>query len=233
MNAPIISNNSAAEVLEKVIIGGDLKSLSSEERIFFYNKTCESLGLNPITRPFEYITLNGKLTLYARKDATEQLRMIHNISIVKLEAITQSDVYIVTAYARNGVGKEDVSTGVVSIGGLKGDTLANAYMKAETKAKRRVTLSIAGLGMLDETEVETIPNPIVVESELETVLRGAIKVINGCENMDILQTLYKQTYRLIECKPDLLKILTTAKDERKNFLENTEFLAEYQEKDGA
>ena len=30
-------------------------------------------------------------------------------------------------------------------------------MKAETKAKRRVTLSICGLGMLDETEVETIP----------------------------------------------------------------------------
>jgi hypothetical protein len=35
--------------------------------------------------------------------------------------------------------------------------LANALMKAETKAKRRVTLSIAGLGWLDETELETIP----------------------------------------------------------------------------
>jgi hypothetical protein len=40
---------------------------------------------------------------------------------------------------------------------LKGDALANALMKAETKAKRRVTLSIAGLGWLDETELETIP----------------------------------------------------------------------------
>jgi hypothetical protein len=30
-------------------------------------------------------------------------------------------------------------------------------MKAETKAKRRVTLSIVGLGMLDESELETIP----------------------------------------------------------------------------
>jgi hypothetical protein len=29
-------------------------------------------------------------------------------------------------------------------------------MKAETKAKRRVTLSICGLGFLDETEVETL-----------------------------------------------------------------------------
>jgi hypothetical protein len=30
-------------------------------------------------------------------------------------------------------------------------------MRAETKAKRRVTLSIAGLGWLDETELATIP----------------------------------------------------------------------------
>jgi hypothetical protein len=37
-------------------------------------------------------------------------------------------------------------------------------MKAETKAKRRVTLSICGLGLLDETEIETIPGaaPAVV-----------------------------------------------------------------------
>jgi hypothetical protein len=40
----------------------------------------------------------------------------------------------------------------VAIGALKGDALANAPMKAETKSKRRVTLSLAGLGWLDETE---------------------------------------------------------------------------------
>jgi hypothetical protein len=34
-------------------------------------------------------------------------------------------------------------------------------MKAETKAKRRVTLSICGLGLLDETEVETVPKPVM------------------------------------------------------------------------
>jgi hypothetical protein len=36
-------------------------------------------------------------------------------------------------------------------------------MKAVTKAKRRVTLSICGLGMLDETEVETIPNVQIID----------------------------------------------------------------------
>ncbi len=36
---------------------------------------------------------------------------------------------------------------------MKGEALAIASMKAVTKAKRRVTLSICGLGMLDETEL--------------------------------------------------------------------------------
>jgi len=46
------------------------------------------------------------------------------------------------------------ATGAVDIKGLTGKNLANAFMKAETKAKRRVTLSICGLGFLDESEVE-------------------------------------------------------------------------------
>jgi len=71
------------------------------------------------------------------------------------------DIYIVTARAKDRTGREDESTGAVPLGNLKGDALCNALMKGETKAKRRVTLSIAGLGWLDETELETIPRPDV------------------------------------------------------------------------
>ncbi len=66
-------------------------------------------------------------------------------------------IYSVTAMATDKTGRTDESIGAVPIDGMKGETRANAMMKAETKAKRRVTLSICGLGMLDETEVETIP----------------------------------------------------------------------------
>jgi hypothetical protein len=51
----------------------------------------------------------------------------------------------------------------VALGTLKGDALANALMKCETKAKRRVPLSLAGLGWLDETELATIPHVRVGE----------------------------------------------------------------------
>src|SRR5262245_20253745 len=66
------------------------------------------------------------------------------------------DIYVVTAQATLPSGRQDESIGAVTIGGKKGDDKCNALMKAETKAKRRVTLSICGLGMLDETELETI-----------------------------------------------------------------------------
>lgn len=145
------------ELMEKVIAEGDLSKLTAQERVMYYNKTCESLSLNPLTRPFEYIRLSGKLTLYARKDATEQLRQIRKISIIKLDTQSIDGVYIVKAHARAQDGQEDIGTGVVTIKGLQGEALANAFMKAETKAKRRVTLSICGLGWTDESEVDSIP----------------------------------------------------------------------------
>ncbi len=146
------------DAIESALVYGDLAKLDPAGRIQYYNQVCKSLGLNPLTKPFAYITLNGKLQLYALKDCTEQLRTIHNISVTKLEKERIDDVYVVTAYVRNASGREDSSTGAVPIGAVKGEALANALMKAETKAKRRATLSICGLGILDETELETIPD---------------------------------------------------------------------------
>jgi len=144
--------------VEQALVGGDLSKLPTEQRIEYYNAVCTSLGLNPLTKPFAYIQLNGKLLLYALKDCTEQLRAIHNISITIPSREVLEGVYVVTARAIRPDGRQDESTGAVPIDNLKGEARANAMMKAETKAKRRITLSICGLGMLDETEVETIPS---------------------------------------------------------------------------
>jgi hypothetical protein len=144
-------------VIEQVLVMGDLGRLTTDQRVVYYNKLCESLGLNPLTRPFDYISLNGRLQLYAKKDATEQLRKLYGISI-KLEKVEIGDgIVAFRAHASDPKGRSDESIGAVNIATLRGEALANAVMKAETKAKRRVTLSICGLGMLDETEVDSIP----------------------------------------------------------------------------
>ncbi len=144
-------------VMESVVMQGDLSKLSSEQRVEYMASVCHSMGLNPLTKPFEFITLNGKLTMYARKDCTDQLRSVKKVSVTIKARETIGDVYVVTANAKLPDGREDESTGAVPIANLKGENLANAFMKAETKAKRRVTLSICGLGLLDEAEVEAIP----------------------------------------------------------------------------
>lgn len=153
--------------IEQVLIQGNLAQLSPEQRVSYYNAVCESVGLNPLTRPFEYLTLNGKLVLYARKDAADQLRRIHGVSIKIVAREVVEGVYVVTAQASTAT-RCDESIGAVPIDNLKGEVRANAIMKAESKAKRRVTLSIAGLGMLDENEVDSIPGARV--EPMETTL---------------------------------------------------------------
>ncbi len=155
------------ELQEKALLNGDLGPLNTDQRLAYYRAVCESLGLNPLTKPFGYIQLNGKLVLYALKDCTEQLRGLHKVSITNLAVQSIEGVYVVTAKARRADGKEDVATGAVFTNGLKGNDLANALMKAETKAKRRVTLSICGLGMLDETEAETVPGAVLAVPEIK------------------------------------------------------------------
>jgi hypothetical protein len=157
MSTEMTTTTTPGQIIESVIIKGDLAKLSPEERTRYYSEVCRSVGLNPMTQPFQYINLSGKLTLYARKDATDQLRQIHGVSLTIVSREQVGDVYVVTARATTASERSDESIGAVSIGTLKGDALANALMKAETKAKRRVTLSICGLGLLDETEIETIP----------------------------------------------------------------------------
>jgi len=156
MNA-IELQNQIGTVVDDVIARGDLSKLSPEDRVVHYHNVCKSLGLNPFTQPFQYITLNGKLQLYARRDAADQLRKINGINIEVVDRSVHNDLLTIHVRATDKSGRRDEDFGVVAIGGLKGEAAANAFLKAVTKAKRRVTLSISGLGFSDETEMDDIP----------------------------------------------------------------------------
>lgn len=151
------TDNVQAAVFESLVVKGDISQLDSIQKAQYLERLCNSLGLNPLTQPFLPLKLNGKEVLYASRGATDQLASINKITreIINTERI--EDVYVATCRATMPDGRFDISTGAVTIGNLKGDNLANALMKAETKAKRRATLSLCGLGFLDESEIETIP----------------------------------------------------------------------------
>lgn len=164
------------EIISKLVLEGDLSKMNAEQKTTYYGRICQELGLNPYTRPFQLLKLSGKEVMYATKDCTEQLRKIHGVSITDISTQNVGDVFVVTVKAMDKTGRTDAATGAVTVGNLKGDHLANALMKAETKAKRRVTLSICGLGMLDEVEIETIPGAEPIE---EKVTDGQLALIES------------------------------------------------------
>jgi hypothetical protein len=169
--------------LEAAIGMGDFSKLAPVDRLKYLGAVCESVGLNPLTKPLDIIPIQGKLTLYANKGCAEQLRSLRGVNLTIAERRHEHGCYIVVAKAAMPNGRTDESTGVVPFDDrmAPGDK-ANAIMKAETKAKRRVTLSICGLGMLDVSEVEEMKHAQVssVISTAETSTDRA-QLLNSIE----------------------------------------------------
>lgn len=165
-NLPDVQASLPDSVLEAVVVNGDLSRLSPNQRLAWYKARCDAAGLDPRTQPFQYLSLQGKLTLYASKSATDQLIASRKLTTEIMDRRHDHDMGIYEVRCRvtfaDGHHVEDLAA--VSVNGLKGDALCNALMKGVTKAKRRTVLSACGLGMLDESELETIPGAVRVET---------------------------------------------------------------------
>lgn len=144
-------------------LAGDLKRLTPEGRLKFYGALCQMTGLNPLSKPFDWLELQGKLVLYANKGCAEQLRKIHGVSVEIIERKVEHGCLIVRVKATSKDGRHDEALGAVPFNDRNPADAANAMMKVETKAKRRVTLSICGLGLLDESEMDTVRPSAVAE----------------------------------------------------------------------
>jgi hypothetical protein len=152
MDAPTTSR-----VVESLVLRGDISALTQEERARYYVQLCDSLGLSPAALPFIPLKLNGKEILYASRTATDQLAAIHRLTREIVDGprvIDLAGTKLVYAVCRatHPNGRSETSVATVPL-----TDPANVLMKAETKAKRRATLSILGLALLDEAEIETIP----------------------------------------------------------------------------
>lgn len=168
------------ERANQALIMGDLSRLTAEEKLIHYLKVCESTGLNPATTPFAYCKLKGSgEKLYALKGATDQLRKINGVSVKDVTQSQHGGILIVKTTVTDREGRTDTDIGCVNLEGLQGEPLANAIMKAITKSKRRVTLSICGLGFLDETEVDSIPDALTLSGPSVAEVERALAVKNG------------------------------------------------------
>lgn len=157
--ASIVSQNVNEELLAKIVQSGDLAMLPESDRLIYYFSYCRQLGLNPLSRPFDYITeVNDKtgktkITLYPNAQGASQLRDKRNVStrIIKEEVLLNGDIYSVLVEAKIG-DRTEQATGKVSLSGLSGKHKANAMKKAETQARRRATLAIVGLDAIGDED---------------------------------------------------------------------------------
>jgi len=152
------------EAMNQLLFYGDISALSQEDKGKYLFALCKSQGLNPWTRPFDFITLNGKLTVYANKGAAAQLADVRQISSevvyegpLRIGDKLNEGIYQVSMKFTDSKSRVSFETGAVTIQGLQGEALSNAIMKCWTKCKRRGTLSHAGLGFPDEAELDSIP----------------------------------------------------------------------------
>ena len=145
-------------IIESIVTKGDLSGLNQVQKVQYYNYRCKQIGLDPSAKPFDLLNLSGKQVLYANAGATQQLCNLHKLSTQITGKERVDDIYIVSVRVTGADGRVSENQGAVSIAGLRGDSMANAVLKCTTKAIRRSVLAHCGLGMLDETEVESIPD---------------------------------------------------------------------------
>ncbi len=188
------------ELITNLVLNGDISKMNDAQKVQYYDQLCKSLNLNPATQPFQIIKFQGKEKLYATKDCTEQLRKLNGVSVIDMDTKVEKDIIITKVKVQDKSGRIDISTGAVNIKGLAGDALANATMKSETKAKRRATLSICGLGMLDEAELDTMP-----KFETRSVEQKAItdNIKNEFQGQEVLTK--EQAKAKMDALPDSIK----------------------------
>lgn len=149
--------DTTSKVVDSLVLRGDISALTAEERTRYYVSLCDALGLNPMTQPFAILRLQGKEILYPTRGATDQLAAIHKVNREIVDGpklIDLAGTKLVYALCRATLpnGRVETSTATLPL-----SDPSQVLMKVETKSKRRATLAILGLAMLDESEIDSIP----------------------------------------------------------------------------
>jgi len=215
-----------SKITEALILKGDLSGLASDDKVTYYKGYCERLGLDPFTKPFDILRLNGRDVLYLTRAGAQQLNKLHGVShaITNRELMQEAGIFQVVARATLPDGRFTESMSAVSVANLKGEAYCNALMKAETKAKRRATLDLLGLGILSEEEAVTIEGaqkvPVIEVEEVaeveavRTVFDPSqiIVMVNDCGTVSELNKIYLDHQQVVEAN-NLREVFTKRKQQ--------------------
>jgi hypothetical protein len=162
-------DNSFENIMAKIIESfGDFSVLTKEEINTYTSFLCDKYGLDKSTQPIRFIKDKNSENIipYLTRNATDQLRKNLGISVIEenIQFSPNGLACIVTVKVQDKEGRTDMDTGSVFIGGLVGNEYSDKIMTCVTKAKKRATISLSGIGILDETEVQGIAEGVLRES---------------------------------------------------------------------
>jgi hypothetical protein len=177
---------SVESVMNSVLAAqGDLSVLGFDELNVYLNYLIDKYGLDRASAPIRLIRDKdtGKLLPYATKAATDQIRLNNGISVVEqnMQFSPTGDAVIVTVKVVDRTGRMDIDTGSVLLTGAIGEEYSNKIMACVTKAKRRATLAISGISILDEIEVQSMAYKFVTVEQ-----PSQINNIVNHENNDVV-----------------------------------------------
>lgn len=223
---PAPQQDGVQTILSSLVMNGDIGQLTPEQKVTYYKQVCDKLGLDPMAQPFRILKLHGREILYCHRGGAQQLNKMHSVSHEIKARETVNGCYVVTAQASTPDNRKTESIGAVPIHNLKGEALCNAMMKAETKAKRRATLDLLGLGMPDETELPNDSTPVelnvtALAEEVQPEYPESLfwndeelaRVVHECEGEAALLSLYNDNKQRIEAHPELKQLFTDRKHE--------------------
>ena len=176
-----------------VVGSGDLAGLSPGQKVEYYNAVCLSTGLNPLTKPFDFISFKGKVVLYPNRNCVDQLVSMQELSVDYSNVHEDLERKLVIQWATvSSPGRSLKDMAVLStqeadkqgkLHDLTGQDYGNLLMKLLTKCRRRAVLAFSGLpydGLTPdddgaiETGVVSITTPSDAELAASVVLKGQI-----------------------------------------------------------
>lgn len=201
----VMTLNDASVGVKEYFRSGNVAQLTESERDIVLAKLCERYDLDPLLRPFDLISFQGKAKFYLTASATNQLaakknltRTVSNIELDEQRFIAKCAVSVSSPEGRSetsicyiGIGKfvpgtkEDPKPKKVL---LDGDELANALLKLDTKAKRRATLSFFGLqdsgADYEDRPIETTNAPTFSQAavQVESAVTSAQTTVADLKN---------------------------------------------------
>ena len=139
----------------QVVGSGDLAALSPAHKVEYYNAVCRSTGLNPLTKPFDFLTFKGRTVLYPNRNCVDQLVGMKGLSVDYSEVHEDKERKLVIQWATVGSGGRSLKDVAIlstqetdkqgKVYDITGQDYGNLLMKLLTKCRRRAVLAFCGL----------------------------------------------------------------------------------------